>query len=188
MKWHYMTMSVTPDKVAEILRKHSGVVRVEIPDRNFLCTLEEDDLCVDTSFGMPIDNKAMDACLACDFVLCVFANTSFEQPSDKIMMMQDSSGLVLGHDVAPSQMDEYMAREDLIWLSEDFVIYPSTEMGDDIILVMLPQIYNGFSEEDGVSEAVIFYPATTTDSIIKEKYGEFDDPQIATLLMGIKLK
>lgn len=181
-------MNKTPDTVADVLREHNGVLKVVIPDRDFLSVLEEDDLCVDTSFGMPIDNKAMDACLSCDFVLCVYADTSFEQPSDKIMMMQDTSGNIVGHDIAQSQMDEYQGREDLIWLSEDFVVYPNVEMSEDIILVMLPQIYNGFSEEDGVAEAVIFYPATTTDSMIKEKYGEFDDPHIATLLMGIKLK
>ncbi len=163
-------------------------MKVEIPDREFLCALEKDDMCVDTSFGMTIDNKAMDACLSCDFVLCVYVNTFFEKPDDIIMMMQDPFGNIVGHSVAQSQMNDFSGREDLIWLSDDFVLYPDVEMKESTILVMLPQIYKGFSEQDGVSEAVIFYPATTTDFIIKEKYGGFDDPNIATLLMGIKLK
>ncbi|MGI6472276.1 MAG: hypothetical protein ACOX1N_04345 [Candidatus Methanomethylophilaceae archaeon] len=177
---------MTPEEVAEILRRHNGVVRVEVPDADFLRILKEDDMCVDTSFGMPIENKAMEDCLSCDFVLCVYVNLSFEKPENTIMMMRDSKGNVFGHSIPDSQIESYNGREDIIWLSYDFVLYPAVEAGEDMILVMLPQEYRGFSEQDGISEALVFYPAVTTDCIIKEKYGDPGDPSVATLLMGIK--
>ena len=178
----------TPEKIAEILRKHSGVVRVEIPDRDFLSALEEDDMCVDTSFGMPIENKAMDACLSCDFVFCVYADMSFERPENTIMVMQDSAGNVFGHDIPDSQIESYNGREDIIWLSYDFILYPeAADVCEQMTLVMLPQEYRSFTEGDGVSEALVFYPAVTTDCIIKDRYGDPNDSSIATLLMGVKL-
>ena len=101
-------------------------------------------------------------------------------------MMRDSKGNVFGHSIPDSQIESYNGREDIIWLSYDFVLYPAVEAGEDMILVMLPQEYRGFSEQDGISEALVFYPAVTTDCIIKEKYGDPGDPSVATLLMGIK--
>lgn len=178
----------TPEEVAEILRGHNGVVRVEIPDGDFLSALEEDDMSVDTSFGMPIENKAMEACLSCDMVFCVYADTSFERPENTIMVMQDSEGNVFGHDIPDSRIEEYIGREDVIWLSYDFILYPkAADVCEEMTLVMLPQEYRSFTKDDGVSEALVFYPALTTDGIIKEKYGDPDDSSIATLLMGVKL-
>lgn len=178
----------TPEGIAEILKRHDGVVRVEIPDRVFLCTLVEDDMCVDTSFGMMIENKAIKACLSCDFVLCVYANMSFEKSENTVMVMQDSKGNVFGHDIPRSQIKDYEGREDVIWLSDDFILYPNADVGEDTMLVMLPQKYERFTQDDGVSEALIFYPAVTTDSLIREKYGYPNDNDIATLLMGINLE
>ncbi len=179
---------MNPKEVAEILRRHNGVIRVEVPDRDFLSAVKEDDLCVDTSFGMPIENEAMKACFSCDFVLCVYVDTSFEQPENIIMMMQDSMGNVFGHSVPASQIENYLGREDVVWLSYDFVLYPNVDAGEDMSLVMLPQEYHGFSEGDGISEALVFYPAVTTDCIIKEKYGDPGDSGVATMLMGIRLE
>lgn len=180
-------MKSSSERIAATLKKHKGVLKVEIPEEDFLLVLEDEDMDMDTSFGMPIDNRAIKDCLSRDLVLCVYADMSFEKPSCRTMMMTDSKGNIVGHDVAESQMEEYRSRTDIVWLSDDFVLYPNAGMTDDMTFVMLPQEYRGFSETDGVSEAVICYPATTTDCLIKQKYGDPMDSMVATLLMGISL-
>lgn len=181
-------MSKPPEHIIETLKKHKGVLKVESIDDDFIEEIKKEDMSVETSFGMPIDNQALLDCFSKDFALCIYADYSFEHPVHSTMMMKDSNGNVIGHDIADSEIKEYQSREDLIWISDNFVIYPNVSMDEDLRLVMMPQKYHGFSSEDGVSEATIFYPMPTTDCLIKNKYGDPRDSQIASAIMGISLR
>ncbi len=181
-------MSKLPEHIIETLKKHKGVQKVEPLDNDIIDKIKEEDLSVGTSFGMAIDNQALYDCFSKDFVLCVYANYSFQHSVNSTMMMKDSNGNVVGHDISEVQIKEYQDKEDLVWLSDNFVLYPNVDMNEDLRLVMMPQEYRGFSYEDGVSEATIFYPMPSTDCMIRNKYGDLMDPQIATLIMGINLR
>ena len=181
-------MSKHPEKIIETLMKHKGVLKVEPIDDDFIEVIKEEDLSVNTSFGMPIDNQALYNCFSRDFTLCLYADYTFEHSDCSIMMMKDSLGNVIGHDVAECHIKEYQDKEDLIWISDNFVIYTNVSMDNDIRLVMMPREYRGFSFDDGVSEASIFYPMPTTDSIIRNKYGDLKDSQVATVIMGIDFR
>ena len=181
-------MSKLPEQIIETVKKHKGVHKVESLDDDFIEEIKNEDLSVETSFGMPIDNQALLECFSRDFALCLYADYSFEHPVDSTMMMKDSKGNVVGHDIADGQMEEYQTREDLIWISDNFVMYTDVNMGEDLRLVMMPQKYLGFSYDDGVLEATLFYPMPTTDCLIKNRYGDPMDPQIATAIMGINLR
>ena len=180
-------MSKLPEKIIETLKKHKGVIKVESIDDDFIEEIKDEDLSVNTSFGMPIDNQALHNCFSRDYALCLYADYSFEHSNHSMMVMKDSLGNVIGHDVAECQMKEYQDKEDLIWISDNFVIYTNVSMDNDLRLVMTPQEYRGFSSDDGVLEATVFYPMPTTDCIIKKKYGNPNNSQIATVIMGIDL-
>ncbi|HKM09470.1 MAG TPA: hypothetical protein VJX93_03150 [Candidatus Methanomethylophilaceae archaeon] len=178
-------MHASSDKISTILKKHKGVLKVEVPEKDFISLLADDDMSVDTSFGMPIENRAMRDCLSTDLVLCLYADLAFEKPNDRTMMITDAKGNIVGHDIPRSQIDEYRIRTDLVWLSDDFVLYPNIGMTDEMTFVMLSQEYHGFSEEDGVFKAIMYYPAPSTHCLIKQRYGDPMDPMVATVLMGI---
>ncbi len=181
-------MSKLPEQVIDSLKKHKGVIKVEPIDQEFIEVIKDEDLSVDTSFGMPIDNQALFDCFSRDFSLCIYADYSFEHSNQSIMMMKDSKGNLIGHDIPENQIKDYQNKEDLIWISSNFVLYTNVEMDEEATFVMMPQKYLGFSYEDGVSEATVFYPMPTTDCLIRNKYGDPKDSQIATVIMGIDLR
>lgn len=181
-------MSKLPERIIESLKKHKGVLKVEPIDDDFIEEIKNEDLSVKTSFGMPIDNQALHHCFSKDFALCIYADFSFEHCTESTMMMKDIKGNIIGHDVAENQISKYKDNEDLIWISDNFVIYTNVDMDKDMRFVMMPRKYYGFSYEDGVSEAMMFYPMPTTDGLIRNKYGDPKNSQLATIVMGINLR
>jgi hypothetical protein len=175
------------DRVIEALGKHKGVKQVMLLDEDLAETIKDEESQVVSSFGMPIENKALEECLSKEVKLCIYCDYSFEHPDDSIIFMKDGEGKIVGQDVAESKRSQFEGKEGIIWLSDDFVLYPGVDMGPDIRMIMVSQRYHGFSEEDGVSDAVVFFPATSTDSIIKSRYGYPQDQQIATAIMGLSL-
>ncbi len=175
------------DRIIEALGKHRGVKQIMLLDEDLAETIKDEESQVVSSFGTPIENEAMDECLSKEVRLCIYCDYSFEHPDDSIMFMMDGDGKIVGQDVADSKRSQFEGKEDIMWLSEDFVLYTGADMGADIRMIMVSQRYHGFSEEDGVSDAVVFFPATSTDCIIKSRYGYPQDQQIATAIMGLSL-
>lgn len=136
----------------------------------------------DTSFGMPLDNRAAAECECKNGCVCVFCDYSFELPTDHIMIMEDPDGKKVGFDIPPGKQCEYEGREDLIWISEDFVILGD---GDAVKLVMLPQRTSCIGASEGVKDAVMFNPVAPTDELLKKKFGiDTDSPDIASVILA----
>ncbi|MDN5357654.1 MAG: hypothetical protein PWR17_823 [Candidatus Methanomethylophilaceae archaeon] len=175
------------DEIIESLKRHRGVRKVALLEEDLVDIIKEEESQIVSVSGMPIVNEAMEVCLSKDIKLCIYCDYSFEHPDDSTMFMKDGEGRIVGQDIADSKRSQFEGKDGIIWLSDDFILYPGADMGPDIRIVMVPQVYHGFSEEDGVSEAVVFSPATTTDCIIKSRYGDPQDPQIASAIMGLTL-
>ena len=175
------------EDVAASLSKHNGVKKVVIPDVQIKKRIWEEESQIVSSFGMPVVNEGMKLCYSFDHVLCVYCDESFEQPKGSTMYMKDVKGRVVGQDVPPAMRDTIQQDENTIWLCDDFVMYAGVDMDSDIVVVMTPFEYHGFSEEDGVIEAAAFYPAPTTDGIIRSAYGGPYEAEIGTVIMGVRL-
>ncbi|MFA6802326.1 MAG: hypothetical protein WCR09_02640 [Candidatus Methanomethylophilaceae archaeon] len=176
------------ERIIESLGKHRGVKQIILLDEELTDIIKDEESQVVGSFGIPIENEAMKECLSKEIKLCIYCDYSFEHPDDSIMFMKDGEGNIVGQDVADCKKSQFEEKDGLMWLSEDFVLYPGADMGPDIRMVMVSQRYHGFSEEDDVSEAVLFFPATSTDCIIKSRYGYPQDPQVGTAIMGLSLR
>jgi hypothetical protein len=175
------------EAIIESLSKHRGVRQIVLIDEELINVIKDEESQVVGALGMPIENEAMLECLSKEIKLCIYCDYSFEHPDDSIMFMKDGEGNIVGQDVAECKKSQFEEKEGLIWLSEDFVLYPNADMGSEVRMVMVSQRYHGFSEEDGVSEALLFFPATSTDCIIKSRYGYPQDPEVGTAIMGLSL-
>lgn len=179
------TESMDPKAIAEKLMNAPGIHLAVVPDDDVLNELfaREDDI-VDTTFGMPIDNRALAACRGRSKHVVIFCDYTFEVPDGHVMMMEDENGKTVGFDIPSGKAEEYIDRTDLVWLSDDFVLLTTT--GSDIAkVVMLPQKARCIGEKDGVKDAVLFYPATTTDMFLKKRFGvDTDTPSIASALLS----
>lgn len=179
---------MSAERIIETLGKHRGVRKAVLLDQDAVDIIKDEECHVVSSFGTPFENEALTECFSKDIALCIYCDYSFERPDDSILFLKDGEGRIMGQDVAASKKSEFEGKSNIVWLSDDFIMYPEADMGPGMRMVMVSQVYRGFSNEDGVSEAVVFFPATSTDCILKSRYGDCHDPQIATAIMGISLR
>ncbi len=135
-----------------------------------------------TTAGMAMENRALDACMGCTKHVVIFCDGDLELPEGHILLMEDLSGNIIGHDVPPSMMRECASDPDLVWLSDDFVIRPDADLCS-CKMVMLPRELKVL--EEGASRTALLFPNTDTDIFLKKRYGfDLDDPNIATAVLG----
>ncbi|MDR0524205.1 MAG: hypothetical protein LBG62_07305 [Candidatus Methanoplasma sp.] len=179
---------VSLEAIIEKLQCAGGVFKVERLEGEVLDEILSEEAGVDTSIGMPMDNRALAECLKRDTFLCVFCDYSFEKPEDHVMVMEDGNGNRVGHDVPEGMMGDFKDDPDAIWLCDDFVMFPSLATSDDLKIVMLPQSVTVIGEEDGAGSPVLLYPATTTDVALRRALGvNPSDPGIATAILAFDL-
>lgn len=178
---------MTIEDAVSSLVKHRGVKKVVIIDDTMKNRIREEESQIVSSFGMPVINEGMRLCFSFDYALCIYCDVTFEKPETSTLFMKDRSGRVVGQDVTEAMKDSIPDNENTIWLSDDFVMYSNTDMASEIDVVMTSFEYHGFSEEDGVARAAVFYPAPSTDCIIRSAYGGPYESEIATAVMGVKL-
>ena len=175
-------------EIAELLKTKKGVHGAHILDGELLKeAFDEEKQVTESSFGMPLVNRALEECLKKHVFVCLFCDYGFELPTDHVMIMEDGNGNIVGFDIPPGQCDQYTDRADITYLSDDFVMLPEAAC-DEIRIVMLPQKVKCIDEKNGVKDPVLFYPATTTDGILKKRFGI--DPassDLASVIMAFDL-
>ncbi|UAL07338.1 MAG: hypothetical protein KRP56_05760 [Candidatus Methanogranum gryphiswaldense] len=173
------------DKIMVTLSSASGIRKVIVPDKDVVEEIFDREGCIeDTTFGMPMDNRALAACKERSMHIVVFCDYNFEVPTDHVMTMEDDRGNIVGFDIPAGKQEEYIDRTDIVWLSDDFVL--STNADSDIAkVVMHPQKVRCIGEGEGVRDPIIFYPATTTDVFLKERFGvDINSANIASALLS----
>ncbi|MDR1691147.1 MAG: hypothetical protein LBR42_04830 [Candidatus Methanoplasma sp.] len=164
-------MSLVDDILAK-LNANSGV-RAAFPLEGefYNDVIAEESSVIESSMGMPLINKALKEVMKRKIAICVFSRVTFEVPTEHTMLMEDGNGNVIGHDVPACMMDNYKDDPDIFWLCDDFAMYPHKAETEEMLIVMLPQKSKFITEADGAKNAVLLYPATTTDIMLRQHFG-----------------
>ena len=179
-----MAMMEDAGLIRKVLSAEGAVGAFIADDETFMevCRLEEG--VSDTSFGMRMENRALEACKECPKRIVVFCTVQFEPPDCHVMVMEDADGKRVGSDVPGSMREQFLSDPDLIWMGEDFVVSPCADIGG-CRMVMLPQEIKCLGEAEGVGRAVILYPSMDADAYLKEKFGaDRNDAGIASGIIG----
>jgi hypothetical protein len=147
--------------------------------------VKEESSVKESSMGMPMINRALDEVLRRKFTVCIFVEYTFETPVDHIMMMEDGCGNIVGHDVPVCMIDKFKDDPEIVWLCDDFAMYPCKAQTEEMYIVMLPQKIGIVGAAEGAKDVVLLYPATTTDILLRKLFGVSpDDPKIATAILA----
>ena len=138
------------------------------------------------AFGMPFINRALEEVCKRSVSLCLFTSGNFEDVTEHIMILEDAHGKIVGHDVPKCMAGDYKDNEEIIWLSEDFALYPNADMWK-VNMVMLPNKAKFVGEKEGVRDPVMLYPATTTDILLKEHFGVPLNERICTAILAFDI-
>lgn len=169
------------------LASQRDVVRVVLPTDDLMRRIEAEESTVTSFLGTPVDNTGLRDCLSRGTVVIAFVDAGFWQPPTETVLLRNSDGTVIGHDIHPSRVAEYAGRDDLTFISDEFVMYTDRCMDEAPYMEMLSQAYRG---EDGSlpeeTDAVLWFPSPTSSAIIHGEFGQPDEG-LATAMIGLNL-
>ena len=110
--------------ISKVLEK-PGVVRAEILNADLISRIvdEEDSISV-FSGSMELQSIGLGKCVTKDLVAAVFCDSNFPRPDRVTIEIVDEYGTLLGHDVPQSMAEEIRGLDNILWFSENFVMYP----------------------------------------------------------------
>ncbi|MDR2846476.1 MAG: hypothetical protein LBV63_04250 [Candidatus Methanoplasma sp.] len=180
---------MTLDTIMQNILSRGGVKWAFPIEREFWLTVSEEENGIGTVSGMPMENRALAECRKRDTAICMFCNGVFEEShGGHVMIMEDNSGNVVGHDVPADMMDQFRNDPEAFWLCEDFVMFPNRALAGDIKMVMLPKPVVSLNETHGAKDPILLYPATTTDLLLKRHFGiATDDHRLSSAILAFDL-
>ena len=135
--------------------------------------------------GIRVSNVGVEECLKRQYVICIIKDKRFRPPPEPTIRLI-SDDIILGEEVLPHAKEEFLAnvKESILWLSEEFVMYPERYGGGKECFLMPPVAFPEVGEYDGATNIVSCSPAPPSDMYIRETHGYEDDPKLATILVG----
>lgn len=160
------------EKVISYLKEQEGVVGILDMDDELSKAVDSIEKSIKTRNNHEYLSIGYDLAMERIHRVCVFYTNDFKKDFRARLKLMTSDGTVMGTNLMPEEMDEYRGREDVIWISDDFVVFPMIRGSGEEMFVMYPYEYKELHDiAPGCSNAIGFSPTPSSDSFLKEKAG-----------------
>lgn len=169
----------------EALTALDGVIAAEQLDDEAMKVVTGIETSIRTvSGGMRIENRGILDCAGMSRNYVLFCGSGFPRPEQVTMEMVDDAGEVVGHDVPPCMVDAFRSRDDVIWMSDGFVLYPGLVCDRDVRMVMLSSRMK-VSGPLGEFDVRSFYPSASSVEYLLGLFGREPDRSVAAVILGV---
>lgn len=175
------------DAIVKILREVEGALHAEIMDECITKTIRDEEESVRSMTGADVINKAYHHASACEVRICIFCDRSITTHEDSSMTLEDLEGNVLGMILKGDDIDKYKDRSDVLWVSDDFIMFPNIEPKGGERFILQPIPFPTLTEEDGCKDVVLSSPAPSSDLLLKKYFGRDVQEKTATLVLGYNI-
>ena len=181
---------MTPDPDApgdaqlEIIRGLRGVVHAFYLDSTILGQLKDEEAKVRAMGDIEVQNEGFNQALQRDSVICIVKDPRFRPPPEPTVILESGNGQIIGEEVFPFTMKKYEGRQDVVWLSDGFVMFPEVKATGGEQFVMPPVSFPELNEGNGCRDVISCSPAPTSDLMIRKYYGLQDNPKLASVLVA----
>ncbi len=172
------------DRPLEIIRGMRGVHNAFYLDKEILAAVKEEEDTVKAMGDIEVENEGFNQALQRDRVICIYKDPRFRPPPEPTVVLKASDGTIMGIEVFPHTMAEYKDRNDVLWLSDGFVVFPQIMGKGGEKFIMPPVSFPELNPDNGCKDVVSCSPAPTCDLMIKKHVGLEDDPKIASVLVA----
>lgn len=172
------------DKQLEIIHGLRGVIQAFYLDRTIIAELSKEEAKVHAMGNVEVDNRGFNEALKRDDIICIIKDPRFRPPPEPTVVLESSDGSIIGLEVFPFTSKEYESRNDVVWLSDGFVLFPNVPASGKERFVMPPIPFPELNEKNGCKDVISCSPAPTCDLIIKNHYKIMDDPKLASILVA----
>ncbi|MDD4185104.1 MAG: hypothetical protein PHX75_00460 [Candidatus Methanomethylophilaceae archaeon] len=175
------------ESVLTDLRSTKGVVTAELMDDEISCEVECSERAIRTQGGLEFRNEGYLEAMRRHVRICIFCTEDFEFPETPSIFYITGDGTVMGHEVMRHEMDAYLARDDLVWVSDNFIMYTERRGSGDEIFVSKAKEYPHIESYPGCTNGIIAIPAGPSDIALKSRYGVENRREIATAVMAFDI-
>lgn len=165
-------MDIVP-KVIDYLKTVTGVLDAFEMDDDISHRIWEIESSIRTKNDDNYKNIGYDVAMERKHRICVFYDDTYVFGFRSILKLMDSEGTILGTNLRPDEIDDYRKRDDVIWVSEDFVVFPYIQGKGEESFVLLPFPIKEIEENvQGTSSVIGTSPTTSSDDALKNRFGK----------------
>lgn len=174
-----------PEKPLQIVKGLRGVVHAFYLSDEILAKMRQEEQKVRAIGGnISVDNQGFTQALEHRYVIAIIKDPRFRPPPEPTVELHSNDGVVMGVEVFPFDVDDYATREDVIWLSDGFVLFPEKRGKGGERFVMPPISFPELNPTNGCADVISCSPAPTCDLMMRSEYGLPDDPKLASVLIA----
>lgn len=175
------------ERVLEGLRAEKGVVSAELMDDEISYEVDCSERNIKTQAGMEFRNEGYLEAMKRNVRICMFCTGDLEIPRTPSVFYMTEDGTVMGHEVMPHEMEEYLARDDLVWVSDDFVMYPNRKGNGAELFVCRGRRFPLIDSYPGCGNSIMAVPAGPSDILLKSWFGVENRREIASVVAAFDL-
>jgi hypothetical protein len=173
------------EQVIDLLQEMEGSVHVfKLDDatRKKVVEIEKD---VKATLGISCANLGVQECLKRQNVIVVVKDSRFRPPPEPtVLLIADDGEVILGREIFPHERKDFEDQPNVIFLSEDFIVYTDRKPKTKEIFVMPPVSFPEVAALPGVKNVVSCSPSPPADMYVRATHGLIDDPKLASILIG----
>ncbi|MEM0449551.1 MAG: hypothetical protein QW520_07010 [Methanomassiliicoccales archaeon] len=140
---------------------------------------------VKAALGISCINRGVEECLRRQHVIAIIKDKRFRPPPEPtVLLVADAGDTILGKEIFPHERDEYKNKPNVIFLSEDFIIFTDKMPKSKEYFLMPPVSFPEVAALPGVKNCVSCSPSPPSDIFIRALHGVPDDPKLASILVG----
>lgn len=172
-------------KVIAYLKSQIGIVGVfEMDD-----TISSDILRIERSIRTRSEHDYIsvgyDIAMERKHRLCVFYTNDFQKDMRLRLKLETEDGTVIGTNILKGEAKDYSGREDILWVSDDFVVFPDVQGKGEERFILYPYDYTELHEvAPGCSNAIGISPTLSSDLYLKEHAGTSGDGMAFTTIVA----
>ena len=160
-----------------------GVIHAVPLDRDQVDdVIAKEEALTSVTAGLRMENSGVATCGSRKNVFALYCDSNYPRPDKITMEMIDDRGVTIGHDVPLCMMDQFKGRSDVIWFTDNFVLYPGKMAPYDVRMVMRACKMD-WNLPDGIVPWT-FYPSPETADMINSWFG-YTDRTKSTIILGV---
>lgn len=175
---------VTINEVVSFISKMEGsrhVFPLMAEAKQNLLKIEES---VKATFGIDCTNKGVMQCLARENIIVIIKDSRFRPPPEPTVLLVADDDMIIGMEIFPEQKAQYLGREDIVFLSDEFILFLDQKPKNKECFVMPPVSFPEVERMPGTKNVVSCSPSPPGDMYVRSLHGLPDDPKLASILLG----
>jgi hypothetical protein len=117
------------------------------------------------------------------FVLVAQPGVPMLSPQQNLVHIVDRKGQIIGEYLSEERRKEVMGREDVVWISDDFVLYADLDISGEPYVRIPPMTFPPLEDLPGINNLISGSVSTLTDDFLRAALG-FSETKDWTQLVG----